>query len=130
MNFTGYFLLGSKLGGLTRKPWTLSPKAPGNQKDSRGEVETWERTASFACVSCAGRGREASHGKKVGCPFAIGLPCPQTVKTCPDQISFGAVTDMRVKSRLLPSCVTARSSLYPAARRERPPKASFNSEPG
>src|SRR6202021_2859737 len=46
-NFTGYFLLASKFGGLTRKPSTLSPLAPVNQKDSRGDTGTWERTASF-----------------------------------------------------------------------------------
>src|SRR6266404_6214313 len=45
MNFTGYFLLGSKFGGLTRKPWTLSPFAPGNQKDSNGDMEIRERVA-------------------------------------------------------------------------------------
>src|ERR1700739_591354 len=53
-NFTGYFLLASKLGGLTRKPWTLSPFAPSNQKDSRGDMETWERGSELTCVSASG----------------------------------------------------------------------------
>src|SRR5215469_2674059 len=39
MNFTGYFLLGSKFGGLMRKPSTLSPCAPVNQNGSRGGME-------------------------------------------------------------------------------------------
>src|ERR1700738_3193566 len=49
-NFTGYFLLASKFGGLTRKPSTLSPFTPGNQKDSSGDIVTWERTGAFAWV--------------------------------------------------------------------------------
>src|SRR5580765_4723279 len=49
-NFTGYFLLESKFGGLTTKPWTLSPFAPGNQNDSSGDMATWERTASLKWV--------------------------------------------------------------------------------
>ena len=39
-NFTGYFFEASKFGGLTRKPWTLSPCAPVNQKDSSGDIAT------------------------------------------------------------------------------------------
>src|SRR5580704_9863065 len=46
-NFTGYFLLASKLGGLTRKPWTLSPLAPSNQKDSRGDMAIETRVPLF-----------------------------------------------------------------------------------
>src|SRR5579864_2529106 len=46
-NFTGYLSEASKFGGLTRKPWTLSPCAPVNQKDSRGGMATWERTESL-----------------------------------------------------------------------------------
>src|SRR6266566_9343659 len=49
-NFTGYFLLASNFGGLTRKPWTLSPLAPGNQNVSRGDMATWDRTASLTFV--------------------------------------------------------------------------------
>src|ERR1700691_4501896 len=56
-NFTGYFLLGSKFGGLTRKPWTLSSWAPMNQNDSSGDMATWERAASLKCVSCSSFGR-------------------------------------------------------------------------
>src|SRR5690349_20756586 len=44
-NFTGYFFEASKFGGMTRKPWTLSPFAPGNQKDSSGDMAICERTA-------------------------------------------------------------------------------------
>src|SRR6266705_1614187 len=53
-NFTGYFLLrllASKLGGLSRKPSTLSPFAPVNENDSNARRETWESTESFICVS-------------------------------------------------------------------------------
>src|ERR1700733_8338331 len=50
-NFTGYFLLASKFGGLTRKPWTLLPCAPVNQKDSRGGMSIYSRTARFRLVS-------------------------------------------------------------------------------
>src|SRR5690349_8727138 len=53
-NFTGYFFEASKFGGLTRKPSTLSPCAPVNQKGSSGDMATWERTASLRCVSCRG----------------------------------------------------------------------------
>src|SRR6202167_5847393 len=53
-NFTGYFLLASKFGGLTRKPSTLSWFAPGNQKDSSGDMSTWERTARLRCVNACG----------------------------------------------------------------------------
>src|SRR6266446_10741388 len=49
-NFTGYLVLAWKFGGLTRKPCTLSPFAPGNQKDSSGEMASWERTASLILV--------------------------------------------------------------------------------
>src|SRR6267378_1513464 len=49
-NFTGYFLVASKFGGLTRKPSTLSPCAPGNQKDSSEDMAIWERTASLTFV--------------------------------------------------------------------------------
>src|ERR1019366_3543221 len=49
-NFTGYFFEGSKFGGLTRKPSTLSPFAPVNQKDSSGDMATWDRTASLMWV--------------------------------------------------------------------------------
>src|SRR5665811_759782 len=44
-NFPGYFFEASKFGGLTRKPSTLSPFAPLNQKDSIGDMATWERMA-------------------------------------------------------------------------------------
>src|ERR1700722_7985592 len=56
-NFTGYFFVASKLGGLTRKPCTLSPCAPVNQKESSWDIATWERTASFRRVSCSPFGR-------------------------------------------------------------------------
>src|SRR6266567_537220 len=59
-NLTGYFLEASKFGGLTRKPWTLSPLAPVNQKDSRGDMATWERMVSLSCVSCRAFGMEQS----------------------------------------------------------------------
>src|SRR5580700_2645215 len=68
-NFTGYFLevlvppafdssgaellvshCTPKFGGLTRKPWTLSPWEPVNQKGSSGDIATSERTASFKWV--------------------------------------------------------------------------------
>src|ERR1700691_5472010 len=55
-NFTGYFLLASKFGGRTRKPSTLSPFAPGSQKDSSRDMATWDRTASLKCVSWMGEG--------------------------------------------------------------------------
>src|SRR5208282_1603015 len=46
-NFTGYFLEASRFGGLTRKPSTLSPLAPLNQKLSIADMEISERTASL-----------------------------------------------------------------------------------
>src|SRR5579863_3486593 len=51
-NFTGYFFEASKFGGLTRKPSTLSLCAPVNQKDSSGDMATWDREASLRWVSC------------------------------------------------------------------------------
>src|ERR1700761_5940889 len=36
-NLTGYFLEGSKFGGLMRNPWTFVSFAPENQKDSSFE---------------------------------------------------------------------------------------------
>src|SRR4051812_45672695 len=43
-NFTGYFLLGSNFGGLTRKPSTGSLLAPWNQKSSSmGAPKYWAR---------------------------------------------------------------------------------------
>ena len=53
-NLTGYFLLGSKDGGLIRKPWTLVPSAAGNQKDSSGAWSSWARRASLRCVTLTG----------------------------------------------------------------------------
>src|ERR1700694_1762121 len=50
-NFTGYFLLASKFGGLTRKPSTLSLFEPGNQKDSSDCMSICERSASLRWVS-------------------------------------------------------------------------------
>src|SRR5713101_3375009 len=50
-NFTGYLLVESKFGGLTRKPSTLSPCAPLNQNDSSGDMATCERRVSFRCVT-------------------------------------------------------------------------------
>src|SRR5437667_8554605 len=66
-NFTGYFLLGSKLGGLTRKPWTLSLFEPGNQKDSSGDMEIWERTESLRWVSWYGRGHRGMPSMPLQC---------------------------------------------------------------
>src|SRR5260370_27912100 len=94
-NFTGYFLVGSKFGGLTRKPWTLSPCAPGNQKVSRGGMETWERTALFRWLSCLGGG---------------GGRSPHSRHSQNAEISFGAFNDISVKTRFSPSGVTERSS--------------------
>ena len=49
--FTGYFLLASKFGGLTMKPWTFSFAAPVNQKDSSGCISICDSTGSFSLVS-------------------------------------------------------------------------------
>ncbi len=45
----GYFLEGSKLGGLMRKPWTLVPFAPENQKDSSGASSSEQEADQFIC---------------------------------------------------------------------------------
>src|SRR5579862_3886928 len=71
-NFTGYFLLASKFGGLTRKPSTLSPWAPVNQKDSNGDMATWVRTASLRCVSRSVIPKLTNGGSLLGFE---GLPC-------------------------------------------------------
>src|SRR5580693_8051756 len=89
-NFTGYFLLASKFGGRTRKPSTLSPFAPGSQKDSSGDMVTWDRTASLKCVSWMGE------GSRLGGMLILW-------------ISDGASSDIRVTSSDLPSGVGTKS---------------------
>src|SRR5580704_5765233 len=104
-NFTGYFFAASKFGGLTRKPSTLSPLAPVNQKDSSEDMAICERTASLKCVSCSALGRAhfaaspvSSHG-----PSIDGA----------EYISTGLPIDIRVNSRRFSSGVTDTSSLKP-----------------
>src|SRR5579872_1288230 len=115
-NFTGYFFEASKFGGLTRKPSTLSPFAPANQKDSSGDMETSERRASFTCVKafavnmpnfCSGwRGVVLSF-----CDEDRGILGGALVGIC--QISVGARSDILVNNNVLPSGVTTGPSLYP-----------------
>src|ERR1035438_6075653 len=59
-NFTGYFLLASKFGGFTMKPWTFSFAAPVNQKFSSGCISTCESTDPFRFVTaCAFDSRQS-----------------------------------------------------------------------
>src|SRR5438105_15209659 len=86
MNFSGYFLLASKFGGLTRKPCTLSPFAPGNQKDSSGGIWICESTGSLTFVTAS-----AALVRKL---YISGAFVPKLY------ISFGCEIDMRVNSRI------------------------------
>src|SRR5580692_2098709 len=53
-NFTGYFLEASKLGGLTIKASTSSPRAPLKSNDSAFAMLIPDSSESFTCVSaCA-----------------------------------------------------------------------------
>src|SRR6267154_4523430 len=54
-NFTGYFLLASKLGGRMMKPWTLVWAAPVNQKGSRDCMARVGSTLELISVSGTGR---------------------------------------------------------------------------
>src|SRR5271167_5277598 len=105
MNFSGYFLAASKFGGLTRKPCTLSPNAPVNQKDSRGDMATWERTSRLM---------DSTGSLNVYCIFQhfVGSSARQP---CPDPrclIEIGADAVISV-NKIPPSFKTAMSSLYP-----------------
>src|SRR4029077_13824152 len=118
MNFRGYFLEASKFGGLTRKPCTLSPFAPGNQKDSRGDMVTWERTASFIRVRrlapphiCSGS--LASFGIQQSVEMASRLAAGVAAATLVTRISIGRDSNMCVDRSSLPSDLTTRSPLYP-----------------
>src|SRR5215470_6604222 len=101
MNFTGYFLLGSKFGGLTRKPWTLSLLAPVNQKGSSGEMETWERTESFTCVSWRALAMAHVGRGSLDSPRSIALNLSRLVAHEPCSwvnISVGAPNDIWLKT--------------------------------
>src|ERR1700746_3455642 len=118
MNFTGYFLLGSKFGGLTMKPSTLSPYAPVNQKGSRGDMEMWERRESLRCVSRVeglgdSRGILPPSGRRVSPGQRLASLSHGAAEVGRDQIAFGNSTAILVKSNCFPSGVTTRSSLYP-----------------
>src|ERR1700746_664937 len=54
-NFTGYFLLASKLGGLTMNPWPLVWAAPVNQKVCAPFISIVPKTGSFMEVRKDGR---------------------------------------------------------------------------
>src|ERR1700686_2132654 len=123
-NLTGYFFLASKSGGLIRKPSTLSLLAPLNQKDSSGDIATRDRTAWLRSVSCDSlfstlvllhpsglilpvESVQTSWVSKTVAPPPSAPDCGSVAR----KISLGNLTDMRVNTRVLPSCVTARSSL-------------------
>src|SRR3954467_1525683 len=59
-NFTGYFLVASKSGGLTMKPWTFFPPRPANQNGSSHGIDTRDKTWEFMRVSPAGTARAQS----------------------------------------------------------------------
>src|SRR5260370_8134106 len=77
-NFTGYFLLASKFGGLTRKPSTSSPCAPVKEKDSIFVMLTCERSDSFTCVTAQSLFREQLSLPPSPFPFLPGQPAPAT----------------------------------------------------
>src|SRR5580692_6182304 len=107
-NFTGYFLEASKFGGFTSKPSTLSLCAPVNQNDSSGDMATWERTASFKCVSC----EPLTRLLLCGCMSLTR----HASEICTTRISVGCSSDIFVKTRDLPSGLTTGSSLNPGRR--------------
>src|SRR5947208_11893103 len=103
MNFTGYFLLGSKFGGLTMKPWTLSLLAPVNQKGSRGDMETWDRTESLMCVSWRGLNIALLRSGSLDSPLNIATNLASPITSSPYltvKISAGASRDIRLKTRM------------------------------
>src|SRR5260370_12796492 len=106
-NLTGYFLAGSKFGGLTSKPSTSSPRAPLNQKDSSGDTASWERTASLRYVSLRGGG-----GGR--CPHGLSRPLGQRREL---YIAFGSWRELFVKRMSWPSGVTTKSSAVAIIRR-------------
>src|SRR5689334_23811724 len=108
MNFTGYFLLASKFGGLTRKPWTLSLLAPGNQKGSRGCIETSDNTGSLRETTIS----PVVTAEPMTSWGADTVPFFQYQRSC-DTISLGYSDDICVESRCFPSGVIAKSSLTP-----------------
>src|SRR5882672_3664558 len=123
-NFTGYFLVASKFGGLTRNPWTLSPFAPGNQKDSSGDIATCNSKALFGSAS-----KSPYHSLTVQCvpsisPFSFAPhkastewgaetpPALWTHKSCLNTL-LGYWSAIWENKRVFPSGVIAKSSLNP-----------------
>src|ERR1700740_2797698 len=103
-NFTGYFLLESKLGGLTRKPWTLSPLAPSNQKDSREDMEIWERTESLTRERGRGFGTAHWGSGSLDSPRNIALVFSRPITQSPGSAantSVGAPRDILVKRKIV-----------------------------
>src|SRR5574337_428541 len=103
-NFTGYFLLGSKLGGLTRKPSTLSLCAPVNQKGSSGDMATSDRSELLMCESWRAFGCGHCGGHPLDLPASIALIFSRPNAQAPGpgsatKISVGDWTDIRVKAR-------------------------------
>src|SRR5215471_10168007 len=73
-NFTGYFLLASKFGGLTSMPSTLSPCAPVNQKGSPSAISICDRSLSLIWVRAASLLREQFSCPLSTSPVLAGQP--------------------------------------------------------
>src|SRR5580658_8930620 len=104
MNFTGYFLLASKFGGLRRKPSTCSPFAPAKEKDSTFVISMLASKAALIEVTGQSRFNEQDSFPASTSPVLDGHPAAVASAA---KISFGAAMDTRLKISVLPSGVTA-----------------------
>src|SRR5260221_4678128 len=75
-NFTGYFLVASKFGGLTRKPSTLSPFAPVKKKDSIFDMLICDSKLSFTRVIAQSLFKVQSSFPGSTSPVLAGQPSP------------------------------------------------------
>src|SRR5438309_8123857 len=73
-NFSGYFLLGSKFGGLTRVPSTQSPCAPVNEKASSSDMLICDSNLSFVWVRAQSLLKEQSSFPGSTLPVLAGHP--------------------------------------------------------
>src|ERR1019366_3908134 len=109
-NFTGYFLPASKFGGLTREPSTLSPCAPRNENDSAFDMPICDSNCSFTWVSAQSLFNEQFSFPRSTSPVLAGQPSPAPSA---EEISFGALIDMRLNTNSFPSGVMVTSSSKP-----------------